>query len=366
MKKIFYFIFCLNFFLCKIAGVKKNKVLMMKLHNEGESGALALMENALNEYGEYEIVHFDRKQAFSSVSGKIEFLFSLPKDMASSSYIFLNDNFMPMANMRFSEKTTVIQLWHGAGAMKRSCLAMKLPKREERRLIKCNKNIDALIVPSKSVIPVFKETFGIPEQKILPLGAPRNDLIIGAQNKAQLRDDFIKKYPQCENKKIVLYAPTFRDDEEQNYNLMSHFPFKEFSRLEDYALLVRLHPQVGGFLGNSSGYIDVTDYPSVTELVLIADVLISDYSSVIMDFAVQNKPMVFFAFDLDEFNKNGRGFYFDYEDYVPGPVVKSGKELIEVFSSGDFKEEKIPAFRDYNFDYLDKYNCIRIIEQLIK
>ena len=223
----------------------------------------------------------------------------------------------------------------------------------------------ATVVSSKAVIPVYEETFGMPKEKILPLGAPRTDYFFSA-DRAAVREKICARFGLSPQKKIVLYAPTFRDDAEKNAHLMEHFPFADFAALEDYQLLVRLHPQIGGVLTEKRSFVDVSDYPSVSELALAADILISDYSSIIMDFTVQSKPMVFFAFDLEDFDQHGRGFYFDYESYVPGAVVKTGEALIELFKKGDFHEEKIEAFKRFNFDYTDGDNCKRVVEGLMK
>lgn len=366
MKEILYLVFCAVFHLCRIVPVKRNKVLMMCIHNEGENGALSQMESALNNYGEFHICWFHRDVLFASLKGKLKFILRVPYDMATANFIFFNDNFMPLSRLHFSKKASLIQLWHGEGAMKRSCLAMQLPPKEAKRLKKCNEKMTATVVSSKAVIPVYEETFGMPASKIYPIGAPRTDYFFSVKDKAAVREKLCSRYGLDPAKKIVLYAPTFRDDEAQNAHLMEHFPFAEFASLKDYQLIVRLHPQIGGVLGEEKGFKNVSDYESVSEIALAADMLISDYSSIIMDFTVQNKPMVFFAFDLKEFTEHGRGFYFDYESYVPGAVVKTGEELIALFRAGNFYEEKIPPFRDFNFDYLDKYNCMRVIEQLVK
>ena len=366
MKNLLYLIFNIVFHLCRVVPVKRNKVLLMCIHNEGENGALSLMESALREFGEYEISWFKRGEMFASAKGKLRFLMRIPFDMATANFIFFNDNFMPLAHLHFSKKASLIQLWHGEGAMKRSCLAMKLPKAEEKRLRLSNEKMTATVVSSKAVVPVYEETFGMPPEKIYALGAPRTDYFFSVKNKAEIREKVCERYGINGDKKIVLYAPTFRDDEEKNRHLTEHFPFEEFAALSDYELIVRLHPQVGGVLGEEKGFKNVSDYESVNELALAADILISDYSSIIMDFTVQSKPMVFFAFDLEDFTENGRGFYFDYESYVPGAVVKTGAELIALFKSGDFHEEKIPAFQRFNFDYLDKCNCKRVIEKLVR
>ena len=366
MKEVLYLIFCIVFHLCRLVPLKRGKVLMMCIHNEGKNGALSQMESALIDYGEYAISWFRREQLFACASGKLKFILKIPYDMATANYIFFNDNFMPLSRLHFSKKAVLIQLWHGEGAMKRSCLAMQLPAKEAQRLKKGNEKMTATVVSSKAVIPVYEETFGMPKEKILPLGAPRTDYFFAVRDKAAVRRKVCEAYGIDETKKIVLYAPTFRDDESQNAHLTDHFPFADFAALEDYSLMVRLHPQIGGVLAEHEGVANVSDYNSVSELALAADMLISDYSSIIMYFTVQNKPMVFFAFDLKEFTETGRGFYFDYESYVPGAVVKTGEALIDLFKKGDFHEEKIPAFRDFNFDYLDKYNCKRVIEQLVK
>ena len=366
MKEILYLIFCIVFHLCRLVPVARNKVLMMCIHNEGENGALSLMEQALEEYGEFNIKWFRREEMFATAAGKLRFIFKIPFEMATAQYIFFNDNFMPLAQLHFFKKSTLIQLWHGEGAMKRSCLAMKLPEKEAKRLRKANEKMSATVVSSKAVIPVYEETFGMPASKIYPIGAPRTDYFFSVEDKAAVRRKVCARYGLDSTKRLVLYAPTFRDDAQQNAHLTEHFPFREFAALEEYELLVRLHPQIGGVLAAGEQVTDVSDYESVNEIALAADILISDYSSIIMDFTVQGKPMVFFAFDLEEFSENGRGFYFDYETYVPGAVVKTGEELIALFQSGDFHEEKIEAFRRFNFDYLDRYNCKRVIEQLVK
>lgn len=365
MKSLLYLIFSFNFHICRLFfKVKEQKVFLMSVHNEGEGGAMAMMESELNDYGEYDIKWFRRDEMFSSLKGKIAFYFSVPYDMATSNYIFLNDNFMPMANLNFSPETKVIQLWHGEGVLKRSCLAMDLPANEAKRLKKCNSKLDALVVSSKGVVDVFSETFGIDKSKIYPLGTPRVDYYFKNDRESAKRE-LIEEFPECEGKKIVLYAPTFRDDKQENDALISHFPFEQFAELEDYVLLVRLHPQVKGNLKDGEGYINVNNYKSVSKLALAADILISDYSSIIMDFTVQSKPVVYYAFDLDTFENGVRGFHFDYETYVGGAVVKTPEELIEVFKSGDFKLERLPKFRDFNFDYRDKYSSKRVIEKLV-
>ena len=132
---------------------------------------------------------------------------------------------------------------------------------------------------------------------------------------------------------------------------------------DEYSLLIKLHPQI-----NSSkpveGAVDVTKGHNITDLTLISDMLITDYSSVCMDFALLSKPCIFFAFDLESYEKE-RSFYYDYESYVPGPVVKDFDDVIESIKNPRNNEDKLRSFRDFNFDYTDCNNTKRIFNRII-
>lgn len=369
MKNLMYFIFSLFFnFYARFFPKNDKRVVLMVLHNEGENGSLSQIACVLEDFGEYEITRFRREELFSGVSALLNFFFVKSRILATASYVFLNDNFMPLRYMKFKKDVRVVQLWHGEGAFKRFGLGQKQDERTKKFLVKGNRNLTDVIVTSKKVIPIYAEAFGVDESKVKAYGSPRTDLFFNITNeeKLKLKSDFIKKYPQCAGKKLVLYAPTFRDDEENNNSLFSAFPFEEWEDISgEYALLVRAHPQVGGSVPKIGGFINVSDYPSVSELTLICDLLITDYSSIAMDFAIQKKPSLFFAFDLDYYCNEERGFYFPYEDYVPGKVVKSGKELIQAIKNGDFREDKTDKFLAVNFDYTDKYSARRIAEKIL-
>ena len=132
--------------------------------------------------------------------------------------------------------------------------------------------------------------------------------------------------------------------------------------LPGYALLTKLHPQIH----SSKPIVGATDVTKedIGMLTLICDSVITDYSSVCMDFALLSKPCFFYAFDLEEY-EDERSFYFDYESYVPGPVAKDFDTLIENIKNPRNSEEKLHSFRDFNFDYIDSDNTKRIFENII-
>ena len=107
MKNILYVIFNIVFRLCRILPLKENRVLLMCIHNEGENGALSMMEGALKAYGGYEILWFRREQAFRSLGGKLRFMFGLPRQMATARYILFNDN-IPVQFLIMTQRVTII------------------------------------------------------------------------------------------------------------------------------------------------------------------------------------------------------------------------------------------------------------------
>lgn len=284
------------------------------------------------------------------------------KKLATSKYIFLNDNFFPFAFMNFKSETLVIQLWHAPGAFKK--FGASVESREMLKMI--SDNTDYLITTSKNINGYYSEAFQIDESKIEALGLPRADFYFKNHDLNSLRKKFNKRYSVDENKKIILYAPTFREDEKFN-NVFNYFDLEKFNeRLsEDYVLALRLHPKIKKFYSDDisveGDYIDCSDYENEQELLLLSDLLITDYSSIMIEFALLNKPIVFFAYDLENYLNNERGFYLDYRKDLPGPVVYSSDELVDVIAGG-VDTSKLSSFTKTQFDEIDGEASKRIVD----
>ena len=374
MKKIFYSLYAVFFNICRIFPVKKNRVAFVAPHNGGEKDSLGVMRSYIRKIGGYDIVNISTRDLQLDFSGikplvisclKAAGFFTLKaKALATSKYVFLNDNFMPMADLNFSKETVITQLWHAEGAFKKFGLSAPLTDEVAMREKKCSEKLTYVICSSKNVVPVYSEAFGIDESKILPLGAPRIDILLSERNTAEIRKAFDDAHPECKGKKLILYAPTFRENGDADKRLLDNINMAEFNKLlgDEYSLLIKLHPQI-----NSSepvdGAVDVTKGHDIGELTLISDMLITDYSSACMDFALLSKPCIFFAFDLEEYEKE-RSFYVNYESYVPGEVAKTFDEVIEAIKNPRSSEEKLGTFRDFNFDYVDCNNAERIYNRI--
>ncbi len=375
MKKLFYSLYALFFNICRVFPVKKNQVAFVAPHNGGENDSLGILRSYVKKIGGYDIVNIstrDLQLDFSGVKSlvisclKAAGFFTLKaKALATSKYVFLNDNFMPMASLNFSPEAVVTQLWHAEGAFKKFGLSAPLTDDVAAREKKCSEKLTYVVCSSKNVAPVYAEAFGIDESKVLSLGAPRIDSLLAERDVAALREEFDKNHPECRGKKLILYAPTFRDAPEANQKLLDNINMDLFGRElgDDYYLLIKLHPQINSGI-SLDGTTDVTSGCDIRDLTLICDMLITDYSSACMDFALLSKPCVFFAFDLEEYEKE-RSFYFDYESYVPGAVARSFGEVIEAIKNPRNDEEKLHRFRDFNFDYIDCNNAERIFNFII-
>lgn len=378
MKHLFFKIYSMFFAIFRIFPINEKKLVFISMHNASFNDSLGYVEREfLIKDNSFNVHHITRKDLeldashgvgnlIKSIFRAIRFFTVKAYHLATAHYVFLNDNFMPMATLNFSEKTIITQLWHAEGAFKRFGQDIDQPPEIRSREVAGNKKLTYVVCSSSEVAPIYSSAFGIDEKRVLPLGSPRTDYFFEEHDVKSLREKFDSIHPECKCKKLVLYAPTFRDDEERDKKLLENLDVNYFTEKlgDEYALLVRLHPQVHLGKRPSGGAVDVTDYPNVNELVLLSDILITDYSSIAMDFALLRKPMLFFAFDL-EYYENSRSFYEDYETYVPGKIVRTGKELVDSIAQGDFEQEKTEKFRIYNFADPDGHASERVAEYLL-
>ena len=353
--------------------MKTKRVTFLSPHRENFTDSLGMVMKEVESRGKYDIVRISSNDlnlnGVSSIPKVIAFFTVKAYLLATSKYVFLNDNFMPMGSLHFSKETVVTQLWHAEGVFKKFGLHIPQPENIRRREIAGAQKLTWVVCSSESVVPYYAEAFGIDKSRVLPLGAPRADRFLSCSDTEFYKQKIYAKYPECRGRKIVLYAPTFRDDEAEDKRLLDSVDAAEFSRRlgDEYALLVRLHPQIHRCEEMIDGVIDVTDYEDVGELTLGCDIMVTDYSSVCMDAALIRKPLYFYAFDFEKYNKE-RSFYFDYESYVPGPVAKDFNTLLTMIEKGSAAEcaEKAEKFRSFNFGNPDEFASKRVVDTVIK
>ena len=351
-------VYGLIFKVFKYTKIKNNQISFVIDSGKSFKGNLDYIKREFEKRGEFKF-HFFYKDKLS---------FRAFKNLASSKYIFLNDNFFPLAFMDFKKENIIVQLWHAPGAFKKFGASTDFESREI--LEKISKKTNYLIITSDNIKDYYSQAFQMPLSKIYPIGLPRLDYYFENHDVDKLKNNFKAKFNISPEAKIILYAPTFRENQEYN-NVFDYFNLDEFNRVlgNEYVLALRLHPKIKDFIGRdikSSGkYIDVSDFESEQELMLISDLLITDYSSIMIEYSILNKPIIFFTYDFDNYLNNERGFYFDFKKTVPGNVVHTSSQLIETIASGDFSTDKLEDFSKTQFNEIDGHASQRIVDFIL-
>lgn len=368
MKNLFYTLYAVLFNISRMLfPIKKNRVAFVSMHNENFCDALGAVRDELKKRGGYDFVYITRQDlSLSNPLKALAFFIVKSRLLATAEYVFLNDNFLPMGKLKFRSEAVITQLWHAEGAFKK--FGLHIPQNDALRKaeIAANSKLSFVVCSSEGVRKIYAEAFGVNEEKVLPLGAPRVDYLKNEKNRESALREIHEKYPQTKNKKIILYAPTFRDDPERDKEILKKFNIAALKKAlgDEYEIFVRLHPQIHISDRDTEGATDVTDFSDVRKLILASDVLVTDYSSICMDFAFLQKKTVFFAYDLDWYTER-RNFYFDYESFVPGLVAKNTDELISSIK-GDFQTERNEKFREFNFDFFDSESAKRVVDEICK
>ncbi len=368
MKKLFYNLYAFLFNIsAALFGVKENRIAFISMHNENFKDSLGCVYESLKKENKYDFVLITREDLSVKKPLKaLSFFLHKSRLLATSRYVFLNDNFMPMGKLKFRKEAIITQLWHGEGAFKKFGLHIHQTEDLRKREIAANNKLTYVICSSEGVKRIYAEAFGVDGKKVLPLGAPRLDYLLNEANKTKAKEKILSLYPEAKGKKIILYAPTFRDDAERDSTLLDSFSDEKLldELGDEYFLFIRLHPQVHTACADFKCAVDVTGYEDVRELVLASDVLITDYSSICMDFCVLDKKTVFYCPDLDWYRKR-RDFYFDYEAFVPGDVCKDFAKLAEAVKA-PFCQERNSKFKEMNFSFTDTENAERVVKAIIK
>lgn len=290
----------------------------------------------------------------------------------ATSKIILLDDFYPLIYpLRIRKHAELIQVWHAAGAFKTFGYSrLGLPGGPSPHS-KNHKNYTKAVVSSEGVRSNYAEGFGITVDKVYPLGVPRSDIFFDEEYKAYVMNKLYDRYPFIKNKKVILFAPTFRG----NGQASAYYPFEILNLKEiyeelheDYVFIFKIHPFVNNKLTIPYEYADffydLSEHREINDLLLVTDVLITDYSSVCFEFALLNKPMLFFAFDVEKYIEE-RDFYYNYFDFIPGPLLKNTTEIVDSIKEEKFELEKIKPFVKYFFnDTLGKASK-NVVDQLI-
>jgi len=264
--------------------------------------------------------------------------------LARSRYVISNDDMQ--APFRKRDGQVYLQTWHGT-PLKKIGFDIANPQFISGtayfdHLARDIAQWDLLLSPNPFSTPVMRRAFRY-DGEICEFGYPRNDVLRRADT-AEVAARVRRRLGLPDGKRVVLYAPTWRDNQVYANGRRYRFDMRlDLERAwrdlgQDHVFLIRGHHHMADDVpaGMRDGFaVNVTAYPDITELFLVSDVLVTDYSSAMFDFAVTGRPILIFAYDLAEYRDNLRGFYFDFEAEAPGPLLASSAEVIGALKDVD-------------------------------
>lgn len=356
-KAIVYFILVFINSLLYWCKIKENKITFISYKSEKLEKDFKLIAEKLEEEKKYNLVYILIKYQ-NTLIGRIKYLFNCIKQLyhiKTSKVIILDYNNFVISNFK-RKGTKVIQVWHASGAIKK--FGNDIKREYEIR------NYDYILSASNFWRDIYSKAFNVPKENVLPLGIPRTDILFNDKKLEKYKNDIIEKYPQIKNKKVVLYAPTFRGDPISGVTYQKiDLRYIKNKLGDDYIIIYKLHPwleEVTMYDKDEYGIIN-GNKESIRKLFTITDYLICDYSAVIFDFSILEKPIIFFASDLEEY-KNDRGMYEEYEKIMPGPICRTEDDILKAIKENCFNVEEVRAFKNKYFDFKDGRSTERVVE----
>ena len=301
-----------------------------------------------------DISDYGKLSAFRSSLRAIRFM----KLYAQARYVFLCDNFLPVVSCRKRPETTVVQLWHSCGLLKKIGYdtTEDIPAGYRGSVYR---NYDLVTVSAPSCVTPFARCMRLPESVVKPLGISRTDNYFSESWIRSCREEFYHQYPQAAGKRIVIWAPTFRGNAADPYLVGTEAIqslAQEFS--EDWFFLIKVHPHI-----DRKQQLSNCSIPT-ERLFPVADLLITDYSSTVCEFMMFRKPYVLFAPDLEEFRRL-RGFHVPYESLSPY-IATDAAELKRcvLAASRDKTPNWIDPLCNYHNGSCDGHSTQRLLDHL--
>lgn len=348
---------------------RKPRILFASEQRPSIGGNLKRVHDRMRERGLDRV--FDFRYSFRVPSTATPFsTLRLVYLLAISDVVLVDDYFPIMGKIDLDESTKTIQLWH-AGSGFKSIGFSRFGRYGSPTLNVSHRRYTYAIAGSTHLASVYAEAFGIEESAVIPTGLPRIDVFLDDDHRAEVARSFERDYPQLWGKRRVLFAPTFRgngiDDAYYDYGVID---FKELYEAcgDEYVVMFRMHHFVKEPVPIPEEYrdrlFDLTSFPDTNDLLHMTDVLVTDYSSIIYEFSLLDRPILFYAYDKRTYAAV-RGFHRDFDEVAPGTVCETFEQLTAALRNHTFDLSKIATFRAENFDHVDRGSADRVIDWLI-
>lgn len=335
--------------------VSKKLVIFADAHHNTLPPSMRYMYEKIKADG-YTVLEFFLDFGNSSVIQIIKHMISFMKAYAQAGCVFLCDYYLPASSCEKKAETVLVQLWHACGAYKKFGYDAKddIPNMYKGKLFK---NCDLVTVSASYCVPIYTNAMRVPEGVVNATGISRTDIFYDVNYQKENKKQFYEEYPQAKGKKLLLWAPTFRGNAANPivYGLDTILKVQEFYKNEWY-IIIKVHPHVEAKQKISNCTMDTEN------LLSFIDLLVTDYSSILFDYLLFEKPFLLFAEDFGKYESE-RGFYLDINSF-PGKILTTEIELIQAINQ-NFSEEyrkELKFCREYHMGSCDGMATERIIK----
>lgn len=343
--KIGIFILNIIYFFIKLFPINKNKVTFISRQSNEVSLDFTMIAKELKQQNENIKIVFLCKKLGTSFSEKVKYCFHMVKQMyniATSKVIILDSYCIPVCVLKQKKKLVVIQIWHALGSLKKFGYS-SLDKKDGRnsklaKAMKMHRNYTYILTSSNLSKKFFKEAFNARDEQMLVMNLPRVDFLKSEKEQEKMRIRFVGVYPETNNEKQnILYCPTNRKGQKIPLeNIVKDIP------LDKYNFIAKLHDGTEVIYVKGKKIEKTSNFTGM-ELLHVAYYIITDYSAIVYEAAITQKPIYFYTYDYEEYQIN-RGTYIDYMGEMPGAICKDFKEIMKMIEENQYDKEKEKNF----------------------
>lgn len=331
-------------------------------------GNLYHIHEALRErYPELNVVRLLEPYSYG-LAGKLAYLLRVARGTyhLQTARLFIVDNaYLPVHVAPHRAGTTVVQVWHAVGAMKRFGMDTAAPPAEPERTF-LHRYYDWVIVSSEATRPHVAAALRTPLEQTLALGTPRTDFFFDEAAMAAARARVLAAYPQLDGRRVVLYAPTFRGRGRARTAAAGFDAARARAALPaDYVLVLKAHPNLDPAATETAGFDVVVDQQfEINDLLVATDILVTDYSSSIFEWALLRRPLVLLVDDLDEYERDP-GLYIDFRNEMIGTQVTTTDAAVAAIVEDRFEMADYDAFVERHLGACDGRASERFVEHFV-
>ncbi len=350
------------YFFIKLFPIQKNKITMLSRQSNDINIDFKMLLDEFSNQDKNIKVKVLCKEVPKNIIGRIKYCFFLIICLyhISTSKVCIIDGYsIPISCLKHKKDLKIIQIWHSLGAIKqfgKQVIGKKEGSKSEiSKIMKIHQNYDYVLCASDATREFYKQGFGVDESKIIKLGMPRIDYLLGKDEKINKKiENLYKDYPNLKEKKTILYVPTFRQGKSVHiYDLINSV------NTDEYNLIIKLHPLDKTIV--DSKYTINNKY-STFDLLKIADYVITDYSALSLETSIlDNKQLYFYLYDIEDY-KMDRGLNVNLREEMPNYTFSNIDDIIKNIQEDNYNFEELKKFRDKYVQTVDTNNSKRIVE----